>query len=65
MRTKTCMQFGKRREHEVPESDSDGTRDGYSQCIHCGATVYVGQGHCSPQSLQAQEGRAAQADRRR
>jgi hypothetical protein len=67
--TKTCMQplGGRmvRREHEAPANDEGGTRDGYSECIHCGQTVYVGQGYCSPQALQRLEAEASLADRRR
>jgi hypothetical protein len=41
--------------HVVPDSSDDG----YAHCEECGRTVYVGQGHGSPQAMQAAEARGA------
>lgn len=73
MRTKTCMQrvysrrlgrvINARRDHEVPSEDAQGCSGGYSRCIHCGQSVYVGQGYCSPYALQVLEHEMARNDK--
>ena len=70
MSTKTCMQrvIGRdhryrmaRRPHDAGD-DAAGTVSGYASCIHCGAAVYVGRGHMSPEAAQRREHDAARAD---
>jgi len=69
MTTKTCMQkhyslrarrmIIRRLPHEPAES---ATVDGYSTCVYCGVSIYVGQGELSPQAGQLREHLAARAD---
>lgn len=40
----------------------DTTESGYDVCRNCGASVYVGQGHSSPQAFQRLEFEAARND---
>lgn len=70
MTTKTCMQsvmtaHGRRERRSPHEPRIGPNADGYDTCLHCGVTIYVGQGELSPEASQRREHLAALADRRR
>lgn len=70
--SKTCMQsvLGQRGKKQgrwirrrLPHVVADATSSGYDTCSVCGAEVYVGQGHCSPQAMQRLLGSIARGER--